>query len=382
LNTKRSGFTLIELMVALVVGGIILAGLVALSGSVQRSFSRSKDITELQSNLRFAMKTLVEDFGRTSFMTTPDATKDTCHSTGNAPVNFKAISYDPATGFTLRGNFLSTRDEYYRRISATTGKIDCRDKQPFVPAMGNMNAGLGSGLAAYDPYLVPFTDGASFADAFAAGRTVRLDVGDRRYFYTTVNAVDPVNNALTLRDSIDMNFIRGNNFWINPITERRYQVVNKGGPANNQRWVLERTDVLNIVGGAPTPPVEIAEYLLPMNDLGNTPPGLGIDLYLDTPGAVCGKPKTPDIQPPQSFIPNNGNVALDPVTVRAVVITLRARTMAEDPEFFISTYPGTNGVAKNIGIDLDGIPASGLAHVRVERTVIELRNLGLNTLGL
>ncbi len=62
--SKPAGFTLIELLVALVVSGLLMASLVGISGAVQKSFSRSKDTAELQSNLRFAMKLLVQDFRR------------------------------------------------------------------------------------------------------------------------------------------------------------------------------------------------------------------------------------------------------------------------------------------------------------------------------
>lgn len=70
--SKPAGFTLIELLVALVVSGLLMASLVGISGAVQKSFSRSKDVAELQSNLRFAMKLLVQDFGRVGFMYSPN----------------------------------------------------------------------------------------------------------------------------------------------------------------------------------------------------------------------------------------------------------------------------------------------------------------------
>jgi len=58
------GFTLIELMVALVVAGLLMGVLVGLSGAVQKSLGFSKEITELQANLRFAVKTVVDDISR------------------------------------------------------------------------------------------------------------------------------------------------------------------------------------------------------------------------------------------------------------------------------------------------------------------------------
>ena len=121
---RHDGFTLIELMVALVVAGMLVAVLAGLSATVQRSFGRSKDIIELQANLRFAMKILVDDLTRAAYMYSPDAANDGCHRHGNPPdtswsatASWKAIEYDAASRtLTLRGNYASSTDYRMRLI--------------------------------------------------------------------------------------------------------------------------------------------------------------------------------------------------------------------------------------------------------------------------
>jgi hypothetical protein len=106
-------------------------------------------------------------------------------------------------------------------------------------------------------------------------------------------------------------------------------------------------------------------------------PGLAIRVYPDTnwgTGATAG-PWQPaiDMTAPVDFLPGgqlpNWNQA------RAIGISLRARTRGEDPNLFISAYPSP--VAREFGYDLDNNVGNGLAHVRVERTVIHLQNMAL-----
>jgi hypothetical protein len=48
----------------------------------------------------------------------------------------------------------------------------------------------------------------------------------------------------------------------------------------------------------------------------------------------------------------------------------------EDPEFKMQGFTNVDPFL-NFGVDLDGEPTSGLARVRVERTVVDLRNMAL-----
>ena len=131
-KSNRRGFTLMEMMIALVVGAMLMTSLVGISASVQRTFGGSAEGTELEANLRFAMKTLVQDISRSAFMYSPDLSNDLCHLsgqpiTGNPPA--MAFTQDATeVELTLRGNFASSRD-YLLNLSVSPFKVVCRNQQ-------------------------------------------------------------------------------------------------------------------------------------------------------------------------------------------------------------------------------------------------------------
>jgi hypothetical protein len=154
-------------MAALVVGGLLMAMLVALAGSVQQSYGQTKGITELQSNLRFAMRTMVEDFHRVNFQYTPDPELDpyrfgpSLSTVGSSP---NAIVYDNTAGaeaLILRGNFVSSRDYRFAINVNNTIQVLCRNGMEFInnPSTDMPACGFSSDADGYDPYLEPFADG-------------------------------------------------------------------------------------------------------------------------------------------------------------------------------------------------------------------------------
>ena len=54
-NNKNRGFTLIELMVAMVISTIVLAGVYAAYHSQVKSYTKQKVVIEMQQNVRNAM---------------------------------------------------------------------------------------------------------------------------------------------------------------------------------------------------------------------------------------------------------------------------------------------------------------------------------------
>lgn len=377
-SNRNRGFTLIELMVALVVAGLLMGVLVGLSGAVQRSFGFSKEVTELQANLRFAMRTLVDDFSRTAFMVSPDANVDILHRPNNSavacppyPPDLKAVEYDSATGtITLRGNFVSARD-YSRNMF--TGQIACRNEYPYNPADP---PALKCG--GYEPYHRPFADGpAEIGDVFCPGQWVRMDAsGDGRYCYFQVNSVGVGSNDIQFSQPVNRDEIKGMYRWVNPITLVRYQLAQglytpryASGTDARFRWVIERSyEGCRNAQLTLNQPVEIAEFILPQA-MG----GFVVEQIMDTEGNanLLGnewQPTIGSIEPLASPV--------DPVRLRGLVITLRGRVENEDPEFKMQGFTNTDPFL-NFGVDLDGEPDSGLARVRVERTVVDLRNMAL-----
>jgi prepilin-type N-terminal cleavage/methylation domain-containing protein len=370
---RRNGFTLIELMVALVVAGLLVAVLVGLSATVQRSFGRSKDIIELQANLRFAMKILVDDLTRAAYMYSPDVANDGCHQYGSPPdttwsptASWKAIEYDAAKyTLTLRGNYSSSTDYRMRLNGANQGTIMCRDQT--LLNLGGVDPGdeaCGSGSYTSSAQTdIPFRTSEEFQKLFAVGQLFRLDAEDRHYTYHFVTSTT-VQLAVNFSPALDRDKVRGHFKWVNPISTIRYRIVEKP-PAGSGNWVMNR--ILVDADDQEEHPTEIAEFLLPPNDA-NTP-GFSIQVLNDSRGGICQVPWQPDVTAPVAL-----TGAVDPTRVRAMVVTLRGRTETEDPDF---TVDATDTASGNFGYDINAAQA-GLAYVRTESTMIELRNLGLN----
>lgn len=369
---QRAGFTLIELLVALVVGMLLMATMIGLSGSVQRSFGRSKEINDLQSNLRFAMKTLVDDLARASYMQSPNPNNDYCHriSGGLAGLSPSIVWNDP--NLDLTGNYVSPRDYLWNQF---TNNVACRNK--IDPAEPHFNDCGG-----YEPSLMPYADGPGVVDdIFCPGLTVRVDVGDRRFQYLQVSAVAPPNQVVIA--GIDPNQVRGHYRWINPVNMVRYTiqqdatyVVPFSTPtAAASNWQLARRIQACRAGALGFGnPVILADFLLPQTA---AEPGMEVSFIQDNNATLCGTPATPALGPLTQFIPNTG-ASPDPVMARSMLVVLRGRTSSEDPQLYINNYAGDLSTAQRYGIDLDSDPANGLAHVREIRTMVELRNLGLN----
>ena len=375
------GFTLMEMMIALVVGGMLMASLVGISASVQRTFGRSAEVTELQANLRFSMKTMVQDISRAAFMYSPDVNKDLCHLSGAAiPGAQEAIAFATDTStfinLTLRGNFASSRD-YLLDLKQMPYKVVCRNKQNFID-FGRCSQDQNSAdVTTHESYLEPFGDGPGITDVFPLNSWVRLDVDNRRYAYYLVNSVNEGDLSIDFTNAVDRNEIRGDYRWISPISTLRWRMQQTAETQYkprfgvfseaNSRWVLMRQFL--DTAGAVNREVEVAEFLLSPN-MG----GLEFQVVNDNTASMCMQAAVPSLQVPTAI-----TAAVDPVQTRAVIVTIRGRTESEDPGFFIDGYDHPPLLGNiNQAIDLDNNPTNGLAMVIMERTVINLRNLSLN----
>src|SRR5689334_20515173 len=75
LNSRRRGFSLLELMVALTLGGIAISSIYAVGAASTRTFHQQHSVASTQSSLRIAMGQIKRDFGRAGFMATPSGSR-------------------------------------------------------------------------------------------------------------------------------------------------------------------------------------------------------------------------------------------------------------------------------------------------------------------
>jgi type II secretory pathway pseudopilin PulG len=85
----KHGFTVVELMVSLCVGGIAISSLYAVGAASTRHFREQQRISTTQGSLRAAMNQLKRDFARAGFLATPNASLngEFCGARLGAPLN-------------------------------------------------------------------------------------------------------------------------------------------------------------------------------------------------------------------------------------------------------------------------------------------------------
>ncbi|MCB1755070.1 MAG: PilW family protein [Gammaproteobacteria bacterium] len=64
---KQSGFSLIELMIAMVIGLLLMAGIISIFAGSRKSFDLTQEISGLQESARFAMESLTNDIRLSGF---------------------------------------------------------------------------------------------------------------------------------------------------------------------------------------------------------------------------------------------------------------------------------------------------------------------------
>lgn len=378
----RRGFTLIELMVALVVGGMLMATLVGMSAAIQKSAGWSRELSDIQANLRLAMKALSDDLVQAAFMSPADMTLEQCKypgQFGGGPTPPPAIAWDNGTGkLSLAGNLVSSREFLVdlQGNPASQATVMCRNGMPFEPVLncGGDRDAMPFGFYSANPAEQAAYNAQQFNRVFCNGQLFRINRGSGVYGFFNVQAPVAATFSFQLNPTLNRDHEafgvatkgdRGK--WVNPITSLEYQAVNTGA----RGVVLRRTQT--VCGVAETR--DLVEFLLPVG--GTQWDGFRVEVYPEPnpPATYCGPrpasgidPNDP-VQPPQPATAAN----MSPVRARAILVTLRGRTATEDPNFRIQGY-GAND-AQNFGFDLDGDTTNGLARVRTESTLIQLKNL-------
>jgi type IV pilus assembly protein PilW len=87
MKPKENGFTLIELMIAMAITGIVTAAIYAAFHSQQKSYIVQEDVADMQQNLRAGMDLMVREIRMAGFDPTSDANAGIVSATSNA-INF------------------------------------------------------------------------------------------------------------------------------------------------------------------------------------------------------------------------------------------------------------------------------------------------------
>jgi len=244
-SVRRAGFTLVELMIALIAGAFAVTGVYYLNGVSSRSFSEQMRVSETQMSLRSAMEQLRRDFTRAGYLAAPNT--DVAPGCGGAagaggqvsdrPMRALAVVYDgsnttpsgvspllgaPATNAT-RVDLLdtwanyATADAYLVDPTTTTGTTiafqaasESFRRSFYRPKAGNAAAEW---------------DAARFRQVFAIGRMVRVEHNGRFFFRDIVGPVNATENSPSITISAMPNCFEPT-AWsaVSPLVHYRYAV--------------------------------------------------------------------------------------------------------------------------------------------------------------
>ena len=361
---SRRGFTLLEVMVALAIGGIALGSLYAVGSASQRHFRQQQRISATQTSLRAAMDQLKHDFQRAGFMSSPNSQMagEICSDAGGVDANNKLAavagfikraarpdSLDPAplndtTYYTtdqvwLSGNYATSGEYPGITLEADNRTVDIPMNWESFRRDFTVWSGVGAGTC------VPET----FAAAFPIGRMVRLHGLTERNFYSYVERVACIgtSTAQVVLTNVVPAVCNMTGGWIAPVSFMRYWVTDADVAEGtrigaNRVSVLRRTEVKpdQRTVGLPVPgnttlmdDRAILDYVVRFN--------VDFMLRLSTNANFI------------DFVPaTDAATILNPERVRGAIIDLVARTAEHEPEFFsdlpkysFKVYP-TQGAAR------------------------------------
>lgn len=342
---SQQGFTLIELMVALVAGLIAISTVYTISKASTQNFHEQQRISQAQMATRMAVEQIRLDVQRAGFLGSPNtATARTClpmpdgqhfgaiqvldgadtGSLPNAPANDVQ-----ADRITMVGNYATTSRYVIDSAIGTLARID-GSTQGFRDSFGIQGTDFSADI---------------FNDVFRVGRYLHIEDTDGDHFFVRITGTNP--GALSVNFTPSLNSGSGNcvsgalrQAFISPLMRVEYAVVdatdatvnltNIFGDAAQQTLdaqrgtspsVLIRREVAFDPAATPIPNSErivldyVANFDVDIIADTNVTPGLGPNiLFMDDPAA-------------EVLTRNN------PEQVRSVVVNLANRTADQDESF-------------------------------------------------
>lgn len=387
-RSRRSGFTLLELMVALFIGAIVVVSVFTVGGASSRHFQEQQRVGTTQRSVRMAMDRLRRDIARAGYLSVPDTRSNNVRmcptpasprpvqavwfadgaSNGALDAIDRAANAVSADQLRLTGNF-STSDNYLvRSTDATGGQIFLQTdwlgfRRSFV---------VGSGGSAV-------VNVQRFQQVFAPGRMLHIETPNGFHFMVHITGA-LVNSSGTIATvnispplGADNPCLRGlgRGSIVAPISEVEYVI----GPATG--WLVPATPAVT----GPNTVLYRRELNMTNGSVlaGTTRPVLewAVDFNLDF---VLDTNPTPRTSPP-ILVRRNAAAAQAPVQnsswqVRSVIASIAARTPEQDTRF---PWPDTWGSGRPTTAPLNRYRVfptrPGAARVRQLTTEIQAPNL-------
>lgn len=402
-GARRSqlGFTLLELMVALVAGLIAVLAVYYVSSASARHFHEQQRVAQTQTAVRMALQQMRRDISRTGLFGTPNSQREQQCLTPPRPVHSIVFQDDidtavlpnaPANGVSadrlrLSGNFVTSDAYFISTLSGNGGSAFLQTSwQGFRRDFGLWNTDqLVGGAAMPIGY-----NGNALREVFVPGRMVHIQNSQGYHFFLDISGV-VADGATPPQVQFRQNLPIGgtcvgglaDGAMIAPVTAVEYAVVNPRADAEladllgvgstvaldqatgRVNSVLVRRDV-DLQTNTPVPGTTrvVLEYVADLN----------YEFVFDdqaTPGNAAVLVRRTG---PQSAALLNGGLAAVPHRVRSVIVRLSARTAGEEPGFpFVAGGPALTRYDVNPDVP-------GAARVRTLETEIFLPNLASRNL--
>lgn len=349
IRSRRAGFTLIELMVALTIGAMVIATVYTIGASASRHFQEQQRISQLQLSVRLALDRVRRDVQRAGFHGTMNSAIDRfcgtppstqirgLNVTHPSPRSFAALStmpgYTAATShgdiLDITGNFRTGEAFVVREWEGTNLQLATN----FLSYRRTFTANPTEVTSTIDTDLVQQT--------FAPGTTLMARLGGGMRIWTRVSSVSAntvgtnasiiTNTAPNCRGAVGMEGWAQGGVTVAPVTLVRYEIANAAeaygtapiiaglAPRNpavtGTNTVLMRTEfdpmTMEIIDG----PAPLLEYAVHFD----------VDVFADT--GLSTAPSRIQLFDDAAAANQTFN---NPATVRGVRISIAARTPEQD----------------------------------------------------
>ncbi|MFT3924969.1 MAG: prepilin-type N-terminal cleavage/methylation domain-containing protein [Myxococcales bacterium] len=236
-RSKRGGFTLVELMIAVLAGGITVTAAYYLGSASSKSFNNQMRTTATQSSLRSAMDQLRRDVTRAGFLSTPEASlEQNCLGEPTALANGTllpvlrgaSVAYNeshtlsPASATPLRTLLPDTRVDGLRMF----GNYDDGDVYKITPDSTSSTLFFEANRESFRRSFVSGLNdfnAAHFNEVFRVGRIVRIDSNQHKFF-RQVAAADSAAGSITLDAPVTDACFNRTTALVTPLSFVRYNV--------------------------------------------------------------------------------------------------------------------------------------------------------------
>jgi type IV pilus assembly protein PilW len=133
---RAAGFTLIEMLVAILIGLFLTAGLLTLVQGMRRANTNQGGMSSLQDSERMAMEIITDVVQSTGYYVSP--------LTNTAAASFPATNYNTGGNFTYGGQALTGSGTYGTPLHVITAQYQSSGTDNVINCTGNTNPGPGT----------------------------------------------------------------------------------------------------------------------------------------------------------------------------------------------------------------------------------------------